>query len=148
MDAQQRISTNLRKSYSSPVRGSTAASAAAPAPHDATPFTSGLITTWQQVPLRCPTIIGRLVTWTRPYLNSRARASYLWWDSTSTSSRGPSHRALAASPRPRPTQGFHPSVTAVTRRSGSRASTQEAVSGAALAAARPGNPSGKQKGTD
>jgi hypothetical protein len=34
-----------------------------------TPFASGLIATWQRAPQYYPATIGRLVTWTRPYLN-------------------------------------------------------------------------------
>lgn len=41
----------------------------------ATPFASGLITTWQQVPQHYPATIGRLVTWTRPYLNPPGEAN-------------------------------------------------------------------------
>lgn len=40
----------------------------------ATPFASGLITKWQQVPQDYPATIGRLVTWTRPYLNPPGEA--------------------------------------------------------------------------
>jgi hypothetical protein len=39
----------------------------------ATPFVSGLIATWKQVPTHYPATIGRLIAWTRPYLNPPAR---------------------------------------------------------------------------
>jgi hypothetical protein len=35
----------------------------------AAPFASGLLATWQQDPQRYPATVGRLVAWTRPYLN-------------------------------------------------------------------------------
>lgn len=35
----------------------------------AMPFASGLLTTWQQAPQHYPATIGRLITWTRRYLN-------------------------------------------------------------------------------
>lgn len=38
-----------------------------------TPFVSGLITTWRQIPQHYPAILGRLVAWTRPYLNPPGR---------------------------------------------------------------------------
>jgi hypothetical protein len=41
----------------------------------ATPFASGLITTWQQTPQHYPATVGRLVTWTRPYLNPPGEAN-------------------------------------------------------------------------